>query len=91
MEDNLIRHYYYLPIVQRIAEKYVGHPLRPLHKIETDRINILLINSHPAFEPAIPLPPNALEVAGLNTQPVQPIDGEVVVTCPEVREIIFLA
>ncbi|XP_071579799.1 UDP-glycosyltransferase UGT5-like [Temnothorax nylanderi] len=83
IEDDLIRHYYFLPIIQRLTEKYVGHTIRPLHEIEKDRINIVLINSHPAFEPAIPLPPNTLEIAGLNAQTVLPIAGEVVVTYSE--------
>ncbi|XP_071579254.1 UDP-glycosyltransferase UGT5-like isoform X2 [Temnothorax nylanderi] len=63
--------------------KLEGHAIRPLREIEKDRINIVLINSHPAFEPAIPLPPNTLEIAGLNAQTVQPIADEVVVTYPE--------
>jgi len=67
--DNLIRHYYYLPTAQRMTEEYVGHSIRPLHEIEKDRINIVLINSHSAFEPAIPLPPNVLETGGLHIQP----------------------
>ncbi|XP_024891748.1 uncharacterized protein LOC112467385 isoform X2 [Temnothorax curvispinosus] len=66
--------------------KLEGHAIRPLREIEKDRINIVLINSHPAFEPAIPLPPNTLEIAGLNAQTVQPIADEVVVTYPEVRK-----
>ncbi|TGZ47946.1 UDP-glucuronosyltransferase 2B19, partial [Temnothorax longispinosus] len=81
--DDLIRYYYFLPAVQRLTEEYVGHAIRPLREIEKDRINIVLINSHPAFEPAIPLPPNTLEIAGLNAQTVQPIADEVVVTYPE--------
>ncbi|XP_012530233.3 uncharacterized protein LOC105833218 [Monomorium pharaonis] len=81
--DNFIRHYYFLPILQRFAEEYVGHVIRPLHEIEKDRINIVLINTHSAFEPGIPLPPNTLEIAGLNAQAVQPIAGEVVESLPE--------
>lgn len=87
--DDLMRQFYYLPNMQRIAEEYVGHEMRPLHEIEKN-INIVLINSHPSFEPAIPLPPNTLEVAGLNAQAMQPIAGETVVKYPEVREIVFL-
>lgn len=87
--DDLLRKYYYLPNAQRIAEEYVGHAMRPLHEIEKE-INIILINSHPSFEPAIPLPPNTLEVAGLNAQAVKPIAGETVVKYPEVREIVFI-
>ncbi|TGZ46717.1 hypothetical protein DBV15_11966, partial [Temnothorax longispinosus] len=60
-----------------------SHAIRPLHEIEKERINIVLINTHAAFEPAIPLPPNTLEIAGLNAQAVQPIAGEVVVTYSE--------
>ncbi|KAG5317480.1 UD2C1 glucuronosyltransferase, partial [Pseudoatta argentina] len=81
--DDLIRHYYFLPTVQRLAEKYVGHAIRPLYEIEKDSINIVLINSHPAFDSGIPLPPNTLEIAGLNAQPVKSIVDEVVVTYPE--------
>ncbi|XP_011705516.1 PREDICTED: UDP-glucuronosyltransferase 2B16-like, partial [Wasmannia auropunctata] len=61
----------------------MGHAIRPIHDIEKDSINIVLINSHSAFDSGIPLPPNALEIAGLNAQIVQPIAGEVVVTYPE--------
>ncbi|XP_011860567.1 PREDICTED: UDP-glucuronosyltransferase 2B19-like isoform X2 [Vollenhovia emeryi] len=81
--DNLVRKYYFLPITQQLAEEYIGHAIRPLREIEKDSINIVLINTHPAFESAIPLPPNTLEIAGLNAQDVQPIAGEVVVTYPE--------
>ncbi|XP_018341764.1 PREDICTED: UDP-glucuronosyltransferase-like [Trachymyrmex septentrionalis] len=81
--DDFTRHYYYLPIMQRLAEKYVGHSIRSLHEIEKNSINIILLNSHPAFEHGIPLPPNTLEIAGLNAQAIKPIDGEIVVTYPE--------
>ncbi|XP_011705489.1 PREDICTED: UDP-glucuronosyltransferase 2B19-like, partial [Wasmannia auropunctata] len=81
--DDLMRHYYYLPIIQRHTAKYIGHATRPLYEIERDSINIVLINSHPTFDYGIPLPPNTLEIAGLNAQIVQPITGEVVVTYPE--------
>ncbi|XP_024873055.1 UDP-glucuronosyltransferase 1-9-like [Temnothorax curvispinosus] len=81
--DDLIRHYYFFPIIQRLTEEYVGHAIRPLHKIERESINIVLINSHSALESAIPMPPNTLEIAGLNAQAVQPIAGEVIVTYPE--------
>ncbi|XP_070530389.1 UDP-glycosyltransferase UGT5-like isoform X2 [Cardiocondyla obscurior] len=76
--DDLLRQYYYMPNVQRIAEEYIGHSIRPLHEIDK-RIDIILINSHPTFESAIPLPPNTLEVGGMH---VQPIIGDTV-TCPE--------
>ncbi|XP_018371848.1 PREDICTED: UDP-glucuronosyltransferase 2B17-like [Trachymyrmex cornetzi] len=87
--DDFIRHYYFLSIMQRLAEKYVGHTIRPLHEIEKDSINIVLLNSHPAFDHGIPLPPNTLEIAGLNAQAIKPIDGEIVVTYPEdMREFL---
>jgi len=88
--DDFIRHYYFLPIMQRLAEKYIGHAIRPLHEIEKNSIDILLLNSHPAFEYGIPLSPNILEIAGLNAQAIKPIDGEIVVTYPEVREIVYI-
>lgn len=87
--DDILRHYYYFPIVQRMTEEFMGHSIRPLREIERDSINIVLINTHAAFDAAIPLPPNTLEIAGLNAQDVQPIEGEIVETYPEVREKIF--
>ncbi|XP_071573107.1 UDP-glycosyltransferase UGT5-like isoform X1 [Temnothorax nylanderi] len=81
--DDFMRHYYFLPIVQRLAEEYIGHSIQPLHEIEKDSISIVLINSYCAFEPGIPLPPNALETGGLHAQVVQPIVGDVVVTYSE--------
>ncbi|XP_011705694.1 PREDICTED: UDP-glucuronosyltransferase 1-9-like [Wasmannia auropunctata] len=87
--DDLLRHYYYLPIIQRQTEKYMGHAIRPIHDIEKDSINIVLINSHSAFDSGIPLPPNALEIAGLNAQTVQPIAGEKVITYPENMRIFL--
>lgn len=81
--DDLLRHYYYLPIAQGIAEEYIGHMIRPLHEIEKDRISIVLINSHSAIEPAIPLPPNSLETGGLHIQTVQSIADDVVLTYPK--------
>lgn len=86
--DNLLRHYYCFPNEQRLAEQYIGHKIRPLSEIEKS-INILLINSHASFEPAIPLPPNTLEIGGMHAQIVQPIPGEVPVTYPEVKNIFF--
>ena len=76
--------------MQRLAEKYVGHAIRPLHEIEKNGIDILLLNSHPAFDHGIPLSPNILEIAGLNAQAIKPIDGEIVITYPEVREIVYI-
>ncbi|XP_077275965.1 UDP-glycosyltransferase UGT5-like isoform X2 [Temnothorax americanus] len=88
--DDFIRYYYFLPIVQRLAEEYVGHAIRPLHEIEKDRINIVLINSHSAFEPAIPLPPNALEIGGFHVQAIKPIPGDKIVTYPAENMRVFL-
>lgn len=69
--DDMFRHYYYMPQSQRAAERYVGHKIRPLQEIEKD-ISILLFNTHPAFEPGIPLPPNALEIGGIHAQNSNP-------------------
>ncbi|KAL0129735.1 hypothetical protein PUN28_001770 [Cardiocondyla obscurior] len=81
--DDLVRHYYFIPVIQPLAETYVGQPLRPLHEIERDRLNMVLLNTYSAFESPIPLPPNTLEIAGLNAQTVQPIAGEIISTYPE--------
>ncbi|XP_036139103.1 UDP-glycosyltransferase UGT5-like [Monomorium pharaonis] len=81
--DDLMRYYYYMPIIQRLAEEYVGHAIRPLREIEKDSINMVLINTHSSFEPGIPLPPNTLEIAGLNAQTVESIANEIVVMYPE--------
>ncbi|XP_032676826.1 UDP-glucuronosyltransferase 2B31-like isoform X2 [Odontomachus brunneus] len=65
--DDLIRNYNYFPKAQQLAERYIGHKIRSLHEIQKD-ISIVLVNSHPAFEPAIPLPPNAIEIGGMHAQ-----------------------
>ncbi|EZA59431.1 UDP-glucuronosyltransferase 2B10 [Ooceraea biroi] len=65
--DDFLRHYYYLPASQRLAEQYVGHKIRPLHEIEKS-INIILVNSHSTFDNGIPLPPNAIEIGGMHAQ-----------------------
>ncbi|XP_036151190.1 UDP-glycosyltransferase UGT5-like [Monomorium pharaonis] len=83
ISSDVLRHYYYFPTLQQFAEKFVGHAIRSLHEIEIDRINILLLNTHAAFSSGIPLPPNTMEIAGLNVQAVQPISGEVVESLPE--------
>ncbi|KMQ88824.1 udp-glucuronosyltransferase 2b1, partial [Lasius niger] len=85
---DFIRHFYYTPNSQRIAEQYIGHKIRPLHELEKN-ITIVLINTHSAFEPGIPLPPNAIEIGGLHAQPVQRIADEGAVTYPEsIREFL---
>lgn len=86
--DDLIRQYYYMPISQQITEQYIGHEIKSLLEIEKN-ITIILINTHSAFEPGIPLPPNAIEIGGLHAQAVQRIAGEEITTYPDVRVNIF--
>ncbi|XP_026831375.1 UDP-glucuronosyltransferase 2B1-like [Ooceraea biroi] len=71
--DDFIRHYYFLPASQRLAEQYVGHKIKPLRELEKT-IRIVLINSHFTFDNGIPLPPNAIEVGGMHAQ-VQSVIG----------------
>ncbi|XP_025268314.1 UDP-glucuronosyltransferase 2B31-like [Camponotus floridanus] len=85
--DDFLRSYYYMPLSQRIAERYIGQKIRPLHKLEKS-ITILLINTHSAFEPAIPLPPNAIEVGGLHVQPLQTTDEKTVIYSDNIREFL---
>lgn len=87
--DDLVRQYYYMPISQQITEQYIGHKIRSLREIEKN-ISIILINTHSAFEPGIPLPPNAIEIGGLHTQTVQRIADEETVTYPDVRVNTFI-
>ncbi|XP_072759090.1 UDP-glucosyltransferase 2-like [Anoplolepis gracilipes] len=82
LADDFIRHYYYMPNSQKIAERYVGHEIKPLNELEKN-MTIILINSHSAFEPGIPLPPNAIEIGGLHAQMIQPTSDEEAVTYPE--------
>lgn len=86
--DDLIWLYYYIPISQQITNRYIGHEIRSLHEIEKN-ISIILINTHSAFEPGIPLPPNAIEIGGLHAQTVQRIADEETTTYPDVRVNIF--
>ncbi|GAB1860214.1 UDP-glucuronosyltransferase 1-9-like isoform X1 [Camponotus japonicus] len=85
--DDFVRSYYYMPLSQRIAERYVGHEIRSLHELEKN-ITILLINTHPAFEPAIPLPPNAIEIGGLHVEPLRTTDEKAVTYPDSIREFL---
>ncbi|XP_072759092.1 UDP-glycosyltransferase UGT5-like [Anoplolepis gracilipes] len=85
--DDLVRNYYYMPISQRNAERYIGHAIKPLHELERN-ISIVLLNTHSAFEFGIPLPPNAIEIGGLHAQIIRTAD-EKAVTYPEnIREFL---
>ncbi|XP_070154423.1 UDP-glucosyltransferase 2-like [Polyergus mexicanus] len=87
--DDLLRQYYYMPICQQIAEQYIGHEIRPLHELEKN-ISILLINTHSTFEPGIPLPPNAIEIGGLNAQidEIRTADEEIETYPDNIREFL---
>lgn len=77
-----------MPISQQIAEQYIGHEIKPLHELEKN-IFISLVNTHSVFEPGIPLPPNAIEIGGLNGQTIRTADEETV-TYPDVRMNTFI-
>lgn len=76
MMDDFLRYYYYLPKVQELAERYVGHKLSPLLEIQRN-VSILLVNTHSSFEPGIPFPSNVLQIAGMHAQAAKPITDEV--------------
>lgn len=76
--DDLFRHYYMMPINQKLTNILAGKELRPLTEYERN-ISIVLINTHYSFEPAIPLPPNAIEIAGIHAQTAQPIRDKVII------------
>lgn len=65
--DDVFYQYYHLPSAQRLAEKYIGHEIRSLREIQKT-VSIVLLNTHPSFDGAIPLPPNVLEIGGMHAQ-----------------------
>lgn len=73
--DDVIRRYYTMPINQKLANEFVGKELRPLTEYEKN-ISILFVNTHYSFEPGIPLPPNAVEIAGIHAQAAKPVRDE---------------
>ncbi|KAL6445606.1 hypothetical protein ACFW04_000852 [Cataglyphis niger] len=75
-----------MPMSQQIAEQYIGHEIKPLHKLEKN-IFILLVNTYSVFEPGIPLPPNAIEIGGLNGQTIQ-TDEETVAYPDNIRKFL---
>ncbi|KAF7399117.1 hypothetical protein HZH68_007709 [Vespula germanica] len=75
--DDLFRHYYMMPINQKLTNILAGKELRPLTEYERN-ISIVFINTHYSFEPAIPLPPNAIEIAGIHAQTAQPIRDKMI-------------
>jgi len=70
--DDIVRHFYFFPVCQHIAEQYVGQKLTSLHELEKT-ISILLINTHCAINDGIPLPPNAIEIGGMHAQAQSPV------------------
>ncbi|KAK2585930.1 hypothetical protein KPH14_010514 [Odynerus spinipes] len=73
--DDLLRHYYMMPINQKIANEFFGKELRPLAELEKN-ISVLFVNTHYSFEPSIPLPSNAIEIAGIHAQAAEPVRDE---------------
>jgi len=72
MIDDIIRHFYFFPTCQRIAEQYVGQTITSLRELEKT-ISVILINTHYVINDEIPLPSNAIEIGGMHAQMQSPV------------------
>lgn len=69
--DILMRKYSYVPKLEKIAREYFKNS-RSLEDIERD-IKIVLVNSDPIYDYPLPIPPNIIQVGGLQIQEPKPL------------------
>ncbi|XP_012258117.3 uncharacterized protein LOC105687230 [Athalia rosae] len=72
---DITRKYYYMPLQQALAVKYLGDSgveIPDLEKIER-QADFILINSHPAFYTPRPYMANMKDVGGLHLKPAKPL------------------
>ena len=70
--DDILRHYYYFPIVEKQAEKFTGRKTRKFGDIEKD-VSIVLVNTHSSFDIGVPLPANVIEIGGMHVAKSKPL------------------
>ncbi|XP_046979442.1 UDP-glucosyltransferase 2-like isoform X1 [Schistocerca americana] len=63
---NAYRHYFYLPALDQMVQKYFKDPsIPPLAKLESNT-SLMLLNTHFSFDYSRPLVPNIIEIAGMH-------------------------
>lgn len=65
--DDVLRRYYYMPIVEAQAEKFIGRRAKNFLDLEKD-VSVVLVNSHSSYDVAVPLPQNVIEIGGMHVQ-----------------------
>ncbi|XP_046411251.1 UDP-glucosyltransferase 2-like isoform X4 [Neodiprion fabricii] len=75
--DDLLRHFYYMPRQQELAEKFIGRKMtRSVSEIEKN-VSIMLTNSYAVLDPAAFSPPNVIEVGGLHIKDSKPLPQDI--------------
>ncbi|KAL7028605.1 hypothetical protein ACKWTF_005918 [Chironomus riparius] len=73
--ESLIRKYYSIPAIDKQMKAMYGSDLPYVGDIEK-RAQIALVNSHPAIEFAESLPPNVIEIGGMQIAEPKPVEKE---------------
>ena len=71
-----IRKYYSLPKIDKEMKEMYGSQLPYIGDLEK-RMQIALVNSHPAIEFAESLPPNVIEIGGMQIADPKPVEKEI--------------
>ncbi|XP_067626225.1 UDP-glucosyltransferase 2-like [Eurosta solidaginis] len=74
--DAVLRHWYYLPRMQEMAERHFGNyadgPLPHVSELEKN-ISLMLVNSHRSTDVPRPSMPGLIDVAGVHIKPAKPL------------------
>ncbi|XP_070502277.1 UDP-glucosyltransferase 2-like [Chironomus tepperi] len=73
--ESLVRKYYSLPKIDKEMKEIFGPHLPYVHDLEK-LMQIALVNSHPAIEFAESLPPNVIEIGGMQIADPKPVEKE---------------
>ena len=78
MTDILIREFYYLPAMNKMAHKYFSHlsNLPTIQDLEKS-ISIILVNNHVAMFKPRPLMHGIIDIAGAHIKPLKPLPNQI--------------
>lgn len=93
LADAIIREYYYLPAMNRMAQKYFSHVsnLPTIQKMEKS-VSIILINNHVSMFKPRPSMPNILDVGGAHIRPLKTLPNHIKKFMDEVKSgVIYMS
>lgn len=78
MTDAVVRKYYYLPIMNEMAQKYFSHiPNRPTVQELEKTVSVILVNNHPAMFKPRPLMPSLIDIGGAHINSLKPLPEKI--------------